>query len=219
MRRETSSVAAVAWFASAFGPAIAADDEPLDIREWPVPYEDSRPRDPFATRTGAVWFVGQQIGYLAKLDVESGEFTKVDLKDGSGPHNLVVGSDGIVWYAGNRHALVGRYDPARKAIEEIAMPDPEARDPHTLVFDAAEENIWFTVQGGNRMGRLNIASRKVDLLTAKSAGSRPNGIKVAPDGSVWVALFGTHRLARIDAQTFTHEEFELPRDGARPRRL
>ncbi len=99
------------------------------------------------------------------------------------------------------------------------MPDPQARDPHTLVFDDAEENIWFTVQGGNMIGRLNIESRKVDLIAARSRGARPYGIKMAPDGSVWAVLFGTNRLAHVDPETLEHDEIELPRAEARPRRL
>jgi virginiamycin B lyase len=196
--------------------ALAAS---LDIREWQVPYEKSRPRDPFAESATSVWFVGQRAGYLAHLDAETGEFSQVELKEGSGPHNLIVGSDGIVWYAGNLNRLIGRYDPETKAIEEIMMPDKAARDPHTLIFDENEENIWFTVQGGNMMGRLNIESRKVDLIKSRTRGSRPYGIKQAPDGSIWVVLFGSNKLAHIDPQTLAHDEIELPRAGARPRRL
>jgi virginiamycin B lyase len=191
----------------------------IDIREWEVPYEQSRPRDPFAESAHSVWFVGQRTGYLAHLDAESGEFTRVELKDGSGPHNLIVGSDGIVWYAGNLNRLIGRYDPATKEIEEIMMPDEAARDPHTLIFDDGEENIWFTVQGGNMMGRLNIESRKVDLVKSRTARSRPYGIKMAPDGSVWAVLFGSNKLAHINPETLEHDEIELPRSDARPRRL
>ena len=191
----------------------------LDIREWQVPFEESRPRDPFAENAGSVWFVGQRSGYLAHLDVASGKIDKVDLKDGSGPHNLIVGSDGMVWYAGNRTRLIGRYDPATGDIEEIPMPDESARDPHTLIFDHAEENIWFTVQGGNQLGRLNLATRKVDLIASKTERSRPYGIKIAPDGVVWAVLFGTNKIARIDPATLELTEFVLPRDAARPRRL
>lgn len=198
-------------------PALAEDAPKID--EWKVPYEESRPRDPFAESAESVWFVGQRSGYLANLDVDSGEFTRVDLKEGSGPHNLIVDSDGIVWYAGNRTRLIGRYDPDSGDIEEIMMPDEAARDPHTLVFDEGEENIWFTVQGGNMMGRLNIESRKVDLIASPTMRSRPYGIKIAPDGSVWVDLFGTNKLARIDSETLELTEIELPRAEARPRRL
>ena len=197
----------------------AATADELDIREWQVPYEESRPRDPFAESATSVWFVGQRTGYLANLDATTGEFTQVELKDGSGPHNLIVGSDGIVWYAGNRTRLIGRYDPATGAIEEIMMPDEAARDPHTLIFDENEENIWFTVQGGNMMGRLNIETRKVDLIQSRTERSRPYGIKLAPDGSVWVVLFGTNKLAHINPDTLEHDEIALPRENARPRRM
>jgi len=215
MRTLLSSIAILA----AVMASSLAVAESIDVREWQVPYEQSRPRDPFAASASSVWFVGQRSGYLAHLDAETGEFTKVDLKDGSGPHNLIVGSDGVVWYAGNRNALIGRYDPATDEIEEIMMPEEGARDPHTLVFDEGEKNIWFTVQGGNMMGRLNIESRKVDLISSKTEKSRPYGIKMAPDGSVWVVLFGTNKLAHINPETLAFDEIDLPRAAARPRRL
>ena len=197
----------------------AAANGPVDIREWKVPYENSRPRDPYAHEAASVWFVGQRAGYLAHLNADTGDIHKIDLKEGSGPHNLIVGSDGIVWYAGNRTALIGRYDPVSKEIEEIPMPDPAARDPHTLIFDAGEEHIWFTLQGANMIGRLNIESRAVDLIPSQTEGSRPYGVKLAPDGSIWVAMFGTAKLAHVDAETMALTEIDLPRDTARPRRL
>jgi virginiamycin B lyase len=191
----------------------------LDIKEWQVPYEHSVPRDPFAESATSVWFVGQSGGYLAKLHTDTGEFMRVPLKDGSGPHNLIVGSDGIVWYAGNLNRLIGRYDPDTKKIEEVVMPDEAARDPHTLIFDEGEKHIWFTVQGGNMIGRLNVKSRAVDLIRSRTARSRPYGIKLAPDGSIWAVLFGSNKLAHIDPSTLELVEVELPRAGARPRRL
>ena len=209
-------LAAVAILISA---PVATADEVIDIREWQVPYENSRPRDPYAAATDSVWFVGQRSGYLARLNPESGDFSKVDLKEGSGPHNLIVSSQGIVWYAGNRTALIGRYDPRTQEIEEIPMPDAAARDPHTLVFDHDEANIWFTVQGGNMLGRLNIESRKVDLIASPTARSRPYGIKIAPNGDVWAVLFGTHKLAHIDPETLELTEVDLPRETSRPRRI
>ncbi|MEM8772856.1 MAG: lyase [Pseudomonadota bacterium] len=214
------SLASVFAAAAILGAAdLASAGDMVEIEEWTVPYENSRPRDPFAHSPTSVWFVGQRTGYLANLNVETGDMLKIDLKEGSGPHNLIVGSDGVVWYAGNRTALIGRYDPVSDEIEEIPMPDPAARDPHTLIFDEAEENIWFTLQGANMMGRMNIETRKVDLIASQTERSRPYGIKLAPDGSIWVALFGTSKLARINPETFELKEIELPRESARPRRL
>jgi virginiamycin B lyase len=41
----------------------------------------------------------------------------------------------------------------------------------------------------------------------------------APDGSIWVALFGTNKLGRINGESGELREITLPASGARPRRL
>ena len=154
-----------AFCLSACLPAGAADTvNPVDIEEWTVPYSSSRPRDPDAVSAREVWFVGQRDDYLARLDPMTGEFFRRDLGRNTGPHNLIVGGDGIVWFAGNLQGYIGRYDPAADTIEKIVMPDDDAADPHTLVFDAGERHIWFTVQGGNFIGRLRVASKGVDRV-------------------------------------------------------
>lgn len=199
--------------------ARADERHPVAITEWTVPYADSRPRDPFAVSETEVWFVGQKSGYLAKLNPSSGTFSKFDLPPGGAPHNLIVAKDGGVWFAGNANAYIGRFDPKSEAIERIAMPESDARDPHTLVFDADERNIFFTVQGGNYIGRLNLESRKVDLVIVETARARPYGIKVAPDGTVFAVLFGTNKIVEIDPETLAYKEHRLAHPAARPRRL
>lgn len=200
--------------------AIPAAAETVPIDEWPVPWEDTRPRDPYVAPDGDVWFVGQRGDYLARLDPETGEFTKHDLDPGTGPHNLIVDGQGRVWYAGNRAAHVGRLDPETGEIEKIAMPEPDSagRDPHTLVFDG-EGHLWFTVQGGNAVGRLERASGDVELLHVPTPRARPYGIVTTPGGRPWLTLFGSDKLATVDPGTMELREVELPREDARPRRL
>lgn len=190
----------------------------LDIREWEVPWEDTRPRDPFAVSEEEVWFVGQQGHYAASLNPQTGEFDRIDLPDGTGPHNLIVGEDGAVWYAGNLTGHIGRIDPETGEIEEIPMPDPEVRDPHTLVFDA-DGDIWFTVQQGNDIGHLTVDTRDVQLIPVPTPRSRPYGIKVAEDGTVWAVLLGTNKLARVNPESMELTEIDIPREEARPRRI
>ncbi|MEM7192765.1 MAG: hypothetical protein AAF405_07870, partial [Pseudomonadota bacterium] len=199
----------------------AADDvqsDDVQITEWDVPYP-GRPRDPFAAGEDEIWFVGQANGYLGRLTPSSGAFFRRDLGEGAGPHNLIVDDAGIVWFAGNRNAYIGRYDPKTDEIERIEMPDPAASDPHTLVFDADKSHIWFTAQRGNFVGRLRLKDRKVDLVEVPERGARPYGIKIGPDGTPWIVLFGTNKLASVDPATMSLTEYEIPHDDARPRRL
>ena len=190
----------------------------VQIREWDVPWPDTRPRDPYVGPAGDVWFVGQRGNYVASLDPESGEFERFDLPDGAGPHNLIVDADGGVWYAGNRDAHIGRLDPETGEITRYEMPTDAARDPHTLLFGGDEE-IFFTVQGGNRVGRLNTASGDLRVEEVPTPGARPYGIVRTADGTIWVAEVGTNKLLRMDPVTMAMEEIELPREEARPRRL
>ena len=128
-------------------------DLDVKITEWPVPWEDTRPRDPFVDNQDNVWFVGQQGNYIAYLDPENETFKRYELEKGTYPHNLIVDNDGYVWYAGNRNAHIGKLNPKNGEITKFPMPDPDARDPHTLVFNK-DGDIWFTVQGGNFIGKL-----------------------------------------------------------------
>ena len=191
---------------------------PIVIDEWPNPLK-GHGRDPFATGGDAIWFVGQGGHYLARFTPSTGKFFKRDLPDSAGPHNLIVGSDGIVWYSGNLVGNIGRYDPKTDEITRIPMPDPAARDPHTLIFDKGQQHIFFTVQGGNFVGKLTIADRSVQLTPVATPRARPYGIKLAPDGTPWVVLFGTNKLASLNPKTLELTEYTIPAQGARPRRL
>jgi virginiamycin B lyase len=164
-----------------------------------------------------VWFVGQNADYAAFLDPGTGEFERFELPDGAGPHNLIVGPT-HVWYAGNGAGHIGKLDPATGDIKVIPMPDPDADDPHTLVFDQGGD-IWFTVQNGNFVGRLTTATDEIRLIDVPTANARPYGIKIDPQNRPWFVEFGTNKLAMIDREALTVREITLPRSGTRPRRM
>jgi virginiamycin B lyase len=198
--------------------ADAVHAQTFDIKEWPVPWERSRPRDPYHDEQGRVWFVGQQGNYIAYLVPESGEFKRFEIEEGTNPHNLIVDRDGMVWYAGNRNGRIGRLDPKTGEIRTFMMPDSEARDPHTLVFDS-KGDIWFTVQGGGFVGKLTTATGEVKLLKAPGERTRPYGIVVDGEDRPWIVLFGTNKLATVDPGTMELRTIDLPRAEARPRRV
>lgn len=210
---------------AAFAAPAAAQDFSSDpgegrilIEEWTVPYEESRPRDPYTIDGDTIWFVGQRSDYLATFDTGSGAFRRIDLPEGAGPHNVIVAEDGTPYYAGNRDAHIGRADPASGAIDRIDMPDGHPRDPHTLTFDA-NGDIWFTGQGANTVSFLDISEDTVETIEVPTSSARPYGIKVAPDGTVWVVLLGVNKLAEVDPETMTLTEHVIPREEARPRRI
>jgi virginiamycin B lyase len=190
----------------------------VPVKEWPVPYEDSRPRDPYVDGQNRVWFVGQKGNYIAYLTPENGKFRRYELENGALPHNLIVDGKGMVWYAGNGNGHIGKLDPATGKIAKYPISNPEARDPHTLIFDA-KGDIWFTVQNGNFVGRLGTATGKIDLIEVPTANARPYGIAVDSKGRPWFNEFGSDKIAMVDPATLKIREYSLPNDRARGRRI
>jgi virginiamycin B lyase len=98
------------------------------------------------------------------------------------------------------------------------MPDPNAKDPHSLAFDRSGI-LWFTLQQSNMIGHLDPSTGEIKLVTAPTARSRPYGIMVNSQGVPFVALFGTNKIARIDPKMMEIREYPLPEASARPRRI
>lgn len=186
----------------------------LEIEEWDVPYEGPRSRDPWVGGEDLIWFVGQRTHYVGALQPSTGEFRKFDLEDGAGPHT-VISNDSDVWYAGNRMAHLGHIDANTGEITKYAPPGDGRRDVHTMDFDS-HGNIWFTEQGGNRIGYFNVDTHEFTMYDVPTERSRPYGIVVHND-QPWAVLFGTNKLATVKDGEL--HEIELPRDEIRPRRL
>ncbi len=197
---------------------LGAAAQQVEIQEWEVPYEDSRPRDPYVAPDGKVWFVGQRTHYVAVFDPQTAEFKKYDLESGAGPHNLIVDDKGTVWYTGNRVGNLGKLDPATGRIVTFPMPDTAVRDPHTLIF-GKDGQMFFTAQGANYIGRFTPSSGEVKLAKVQSPRARPYGIEVDSKGTVWANLFNTNKLAKVDPVTMAITEITQPRSETRGRRI
>ena len=163
-----------------------------------------------------MWFVGQAGNYVAVLDPRNGQFKRYELEAGVGPHNLVVDERGV-WYAGNHSSHIGKLDPDTGRITKYSMPDPAARDPHTLVFDR-NGDIWFTQQVSNFVGKLDTRSGAVRLIKVPTDWARPYGIVIDALNRPWFNEFGVSKIGVVDPATMQIKEYPLP-NGARSRRI
>lgn len=221
MTKFITLVASVAFTISAvFTVTDAPPAVDVQITEWEVPWENSRPRDPYVAPDGDIWFVGQRTHYVAEFDPDTEEFRKFDLEDGAGPHTVIVDDEGTPWYAGNRANHIGTVDPETGDINKFMMPgDNSARDPHTMAFDS-NGDIWFTSQGANSVGKLNVETGEPEIIPVTTQRSRPYALIMDNDMErPWICLFGTNKLATVDPETMELEEIELPAEDARPRRM
>ena len=199
--------------------AILPGPAKVNIKMWDVPTLGSRPHDPRAAKDGSIWWTGQLVNKLGRLDPKTGAMREYILKsEFSGPHGLAEDKAGNIWFTGNNLGLIGRLDPKTGVTTEYALPDRTAKDPHTINI-AQNGTVWFTVQQANMVGRLDPKSGAIKLVTSPTPNSRPYGLMIDSKGTPWIAEFGAPKIARIDPQAMQFKEFTLPSPAARPRRL
>jgi virginiamycin B lyase len=192
----------------------------LSIREWPVPWQGTRPRDPAVAPDGTIWFVGQQGDYLGQLNSETGEMRRFELPTGAGPHTVVIDEAGYPWYAGNLDRHIGRLDPATGKVRRYAMPEG-VDDPHTLAW-TSDGRLWFTAQRSPPAGYVGLfdpKSGKTQVIPVPGQRMRPYGIVVDASDRPWVAFMGKNAIGTVDPATMQLEIIETPDARSRIRRL
>ncbi len=196
---------------------VVSAPEAQDLKEWVVPWEKTRPRDPFVDAKNRVWFVGQGGNYVAYLAPTTGEFERYEIDAGTHPHNLVVDRNGLIWFTGNRNGRLVQLDPTNRKLTTYKLPDQSIHDPHTMVFDSSGI-IWFTAQQAGVVGRFDPTSGTFRTWST-GENSRPYGIIIDGRGRPWFDLFGTNALGTIDLKTMKLQQYPLPHSDARPRRI
>ena len=207
---------AVASIALLGAVSVWAQDASLEPKEWTVPWEKTRPRDPIMDQSGKVWFVGQAGNYVAYLDSKSGQFKRFEIDAGTFPHNINLDERGGVWFTGNRNGKLYSIDPATGALKTVPL-DAAVRDPHTMIWDK-NGIAWFTAQQSDRVGRMD---RKTGEIRYWITGerTRPYGIVIDTKGQPWFDLFGTNKIGTVDLATMELKTFTVPNERARPRRI
>ena len=190
------------------------------------------PRD----RQLQVW--RRQAEYLATLNVSGGDgltyplkteprptgaathviYTTYDLpKPTRQPHDVIVDSQGIVWYASFGEQILGKLDPRTGTVTEYEIPILKPNAPMGILgmrFDH-DENPWLAMQFQGGIAKFD---RKTEHFQTWSLPPELNGPhvqvnQVSPerayvDGKVWLQDAGTYTVMRLDVATGTFERFE-----------
>jgi virginiamycin B lyase len=96
---------------------------------------------------------------------------------------------------------------AEIAVQTYALPKGGG-SPHDVAVDGAGI-AWYTAQRDGKLGRLDPATGKVDLISL-GAGAAPHGVIIGPDGAPWVTEGGTNAIVRVDPKTREVKSWPLP---------
>ncbi|MEX1010711.1 MAG: hypothetical protein WDZ29_01485 [Balneolaceae bacterium] len=188
------------------------------VEDWNVPFDERWSRDPYVAPDGSIYFVGQWTHYVGRFNPVTEEFREYELDDGTGPHTVVVSSEGAVWFTSFSDDHIGSVDPESGEVVKYETEN-YLRGPHTIAFDR-NENFWFTAYRGNGIGHFDVSTGEITGLEVPTPGGTPYGIVMSPDmAQPWFGYFGSNRIATVNPESMEIEEVVLPREEIRVRRL
>ncbi len=132
------------------------------------------------------------------------------------PHDVIVDSDGMVWYSDFGALFVGRMDPRTGTITEFPIPRLKEGFPvGTLDLETDRDgNIWVALmyQGGvakldKRTGKVETWSVPKEWQTDATQQSFASPTFSHVDGKVWVKNSDRAQILRLEPATNTWENF------------
>ena len=132
------------------------------------------------------------------------------------PHDVIVDSEGMAWYASFGEQILGKIDTRTSKITEYSVPRLKPNLPTGILalrFDQ-EENLWLAMQFQGGIAKFD---RKTEKFQTWSLPPELNGDyvqinQVAPehwhvDGKVWLQDAGTYTVLRLDLKSGKFEAF------------
>ena len=133
------------------------------------------------------------------------------------PHDVIVDSAGMVWYASFGEQILGKLDPRTGKVTEYDVPVLKPGAPKGILglrFDE-EENPWLALQFQGGIAKFDKKTEKFQTwsLPPELNGDHVQINQVSPDrhhvdGKVWLQDAGTYTVLRLDVRTGTFEVFE-----------
>jgi virginiamycin B lyase len=187
-----------------YGNRIARfDTKTQKFNEWDLP-EGARPHGLLVDSAGKVWYTGNGNGTIGELDPATGKVKEHRAPSGGSPHTLVIDDSGAIWFT-SQSGYVGKLDRSSGKITEYRM----SGGPYGLALDKLGK-VWVCRMSVDRMGIIDAKTGKITDLYM-GPGSMPRRVAAAPDGSLWVTLYGNGKLAHIDpAAGKVVKEYEMP---------
>jgi len=145
-------------------------------------------------------------------------YTTYDLpKPTRQPHDVIVDSQGLVWYASFGEQILGKMDPRTGKVTEYEIPILKPNAPNGILgmrFDR-DENPWLAMQFQGGIAKFDRKTEKFQTwsLPPELNGPHVQVNQVSPersyvDGKVWLQDAGTYTVLRLDTTTGKFEMFE-----------
>lgn len=204
------------WFTANFKGYIGKLDlQTGNISEYPMP--DRAAKDPHTLvfdGAGILWFTVQEGNFVGKLDPKSGVIAlKPSPTQNSRPYGMTINSKGVPFYCEFGSNKIGKIDPVTMQITEYVLP--QGARPRRLAV-GRDDMIFYTDFQRGYLGVLDPnTGRAREWQSPGGSDSKPYGIAITPDGTVWYSESGVqpNTIVHFDPGTKHFEKWNIPSGG------
>jgi copper transport protein len=172
----------------------------LDIKEYPLPENDSSPLYPVYDKSrDTIWVGDSKIssGRIFGFDLASKQFKEHRINGTNIVTWMVLDSKNNIWYVDPLNKILGDYDPRDNSDKQYRIPIQTHDIVSGLAIDKMN-NLWLIVANTDNILRFDPQSESFATLSLPQ-GAEPLGITVAQDsGLVWIAESGSGQIAEVN---------------------
>ena len=198
--------------------------------EFEIPTHDTEPHEVTVDSDGNGWVSLRKTGLLGRMDPRTLAYTEIATPPGESStvklNAIWAGANNKLWfmdYGPNRRWMA--YDTRTEEFTSFTMTTKlrTGAPGGNTMRDHPNGTVWFNAIGNNTTIRLDLKTGEFtgfEIPSGVKAGrsASPYGMAIAGDGGVWLALNAMDMMARVDPITGDIEEFEIPVEGAVPRK-
>lgn len=139
-----------------------------------------------------------------------------------GLKGIITDPQGNAWFyhSTNQTSTIIKLDPEKEQFTSYNIEGNTAVDTPIinlaggqLVFDDIRNVIWVTDARTNSIGKLDVASGKIERVEIPTPKAGPMGITLSPDGkSVWFAEIIANKIAKLDIESKKIDEYFTEED-------
>lgn len=199
----TVDPAGAVWFAERNGDKIGRITPNGAITEYALPSSPAVPQGIVLGPDGNLYVTEQVANAVARLDPATGQVREFPVPTAAaGPQSGALGPDGAFWFIERSAAKVGRMTLDGAFTEYPLAPNAF---PNRIVA-APDGALWFTELFAGKIGRITTGG----VLTEFPVAGGPVGITVGKDGQLYVDLFSSGGVDRVDLDGAVTGHWDLP---------
>lgn len=212
------------WFAEKLGKNLTMfNPQTLVFEVYPLPsaWGNIGPSRITFSPQGDIWFSvrrwvesDMEPNILGKFSLSDHRYYRYTLPPHTIPEELIVATDGIVWFLAPDENRLYQFEPASGALQHYAIP---TRNAYARAISLDHKgNIWFAEANANQLATFNPATAKFNEYLIPTRFANPGEITVDKKGNIWFVELTANRIGVFYPEWQRFDEALLPTPRSMP---